>query len=124
MKHPINSKTMSTRKIFLSMVLIFGVSSISVAYTTSELMNGIALGAILFTLILIGIVCLVMLKTFKVIADMLLPKEEKTLTPIASSEFILEPSKPKLTLWEKLLSLSPLSEEKELIIEYVFDVIF
>jgi cytochrome c oxidase cbb3-type subunit 3 len=52
---------------------------------------------------------------------MLLPKEEKTITPIASSEFILEPSKPKLTLWEKLLSLSPLSEEKDLIIEHEYD---
>jgi cytochrome c oxidase cbb3-type subunit 3 len=112
---------MNTRKIFLSMTMIFGVSSFSYAYTTTELMNGIALGAILFTLIVIGVVCLVMLKTFKMMADMLLPKEVIAVAPIASSEFILEPSKPKLTLWEKLLSLRPMSEEKDLIMEHEYD---
>jgi cytochrome c oxidase cbb3-type subunit 3 len=112
---------MNTRKIFLSMTMIFGVSSFSYAYTTTELMNGIALGAILFTLIVIGVVCLVMLKTFKMMTDMLLPKEVIAVAPIASSEFILEPSKPKLTLWEKLLSLRPMSEEKDLIMEHEYD---
>ncbi|MBU0695297.1 MAG: c-type cytochrome [Bacteroidetes bacterium] len=84
-------------------------------------MNGIALGAILFTLVVIGIVCLVLLKTFKMMADMLLPKEVIAVAPIVSSEFILEPSKPKLTLWEKLLSLRPMSEEKDLIMEHEYD---
>lgn len=112
---------MNTRKLFLSMVMIFGVSSFSYAYTTTELMNGIALGAILFTLVVIGIVCLVLLKTFKMMADMLLPKEVIAVAPIVSSEFILEPSKPKLTLWEKLLSLRPMSEEKDLIMEHEYD---
>lgn len=116
-----NAKNMNTRKLFLSMVMIFGVSSFSYAYTTTELMNGIALGAILFTLVVIGIVCLVLLKTFKMMADMLLPKEVIAVAPIVSSEFILEPSKPKLTLWEKLLSLRPMSEEKDLIMEHEYD---
>lgn len=116
-----NTKNMNTRKLFLSMVMIFGVSSFSYAYTTTELMNGIALGAILFTLVVIGIVCLVLLKTFKMMADMLLPKEVIAVAPIVSSEFILEPSKPKLTLWEKLLSLRPMSEEKDLIMEHEYD---
>lgn len=112
---------MNTRKLFLSIVMIFGVSSFSYAYTNTELMNGIALGAILFTLVVIGIVCLVLLKTFKMMANMLLPKEVIAVTPIASSEFILEPSNPKLTLWEKLLSLRPMSEEKDLIMEHEYD---
>ena len=116
-----NAKNMNTRKLFLSIVMIFGVSSFSYAYTNTELMNGIALGAILFTLVVIGIVCLVLLKTFKMMANMLLPKEVIAVTPIASSEFILEPSNPKLTLWEKLLSLRPMSEEKDLIMEHEYD---
>ena len=116
-----NAKNMNTRKLFLSIVMIFGVSSFSYAYTNTELMNGIALGAILFTLVVIGIVCLVLLKTFKMMANMLLPKEVIAVAPIASSEFILEPSNPKLTLWEKLLSLRPMSEEKDLIMEHEYD---
>ncbi len=112
---------MNNRKIFLITLLILGVNSGSFAYTSTELMNGIALGAILFTLVLISIVCLVLLKTFRVMADMLLPKEEKLVVATTASEFMLEPTEPKLTLWEKLLSLRPMSEEKSLIMEHEYD---
>ena len=99
MLNRINSRKMKIRTIFLITLLMFGVNSISFAYTTSELMKGIALGAIIFTLALIFIVCLVLLKTFKVMADMLLPKEEKLVMPATISELIIEPSEPKLSLW-------------------------
>ncbi|OAQ39326.1 cytochrome C [Pedobacter psychrophilus] len=112
---------MNIRKIFLTSVLLFGIHNISFAYTTSELMNGIALGAIIFTLALICIVCLVLMKTFKVMADMLLPKEEKLMMATAVSDLAIEPSEPKPSLWEKLLSLRPIAEEKDLLMDHKYD---
>ncbi len=120
MLNRINSIKMKIRKIFLIIILIFGANSISFAYTTSELMNGIALGAILFTLALITIVCLVLLKTFKVMANMLLPKEEE-LVLAAKSELVITPSKPRLSILEKILSLKPLEEEKNLVMDHKYD---
>lgn len=111
---------MKKRKLIIIVVLIF--SGIQFSYAgSSELMNEIALGAIIFTLILIGIVCLVLLKTFKVMADMLLPKEEKAVMIAIVPEMATAPAIPKLTIWEKLLSLRPMSEEKSLIMEHEYD---
>ncbi|MEO5911226.1 MAG: cbb3-type cytochrome c oxidase N-terminal domain-containing protein [Pelobium sp.] len=111
---------MKNRKLII--IVIFILSSAQFSYAgSSELMNEIALGAILALLILVGIVCLVLLKTFNVMAKMLLPKEDQETTVIATPEILGEPLEPKLTIWEKLLSLRPLSEEKDLIMEHEYD---
>lgn len=103
--------------------LVFGNSAF--ATSTSEIMNGIALGAIIVTLILIVVVCFVLLKTFKVLTAMVLPSEQQQLenpelvgvttagkAPIKSH---------KQTFWQKLLSLRPMSEEKDLLIMHDYD---
>lgn len=112
-------------KIFMLVAasLVFGNSAF--ATSTSEIMNGIALGAIIVTLILIVVVCFVLLKTFKVLTAMVLPSEQQQLenpelvgvttagkAPIKSH---------KQTFWQKLLSLRPMSEEKDLLIMHDYD---
>ncbi len=112
---------MNSRKIIIIIFLILGGGQAAFANNAS-LMNNIALGAILAMLILIGAVCLVLLKTFKVLANMLLPQEEVAAkATVVAQEFILEPSPPKLSIWERLLSLRPMAEEKELLIMHDYD---
>jgi cytochrome c oxidase cbb3-type subunit 3 len=85
-------------------------------------MNIIALGAILTTLVLIVIVCFVLLKTFNTMAAFLLPKEEKVVVQNDPNyELVLEPTKTKLTIWQKLLSLRPMEEEKDILIMHHYD---
>lgn len=88
----------------------------------ADLMNNIALIAILIMLVLIAIVCFVLLKTFKAMADLLLPKETTSITSNSPDfEYVLEPKKHQPTLWEKVLSLKPLSEEKDLEMDHQYD---
>jgi cytochrome c oxidase cbb3-type subunit 3 len=95
---------------------------ISFGATNTELMNIIALGAILTTLVLIVMVCFVLLKTFNTMAAFLLPKEEKLVVQNDPNfELVLEPTKTKLTIWQKLLSLRPLEEEKNILIMHSYD---
>lgn len=97
----------------------FGLMALSIntyAASTSDIMNAVAFGAIISTLILVAIVCLVLLKTFKVMAAMLLPKEE-----LATEAVVIEPAKPKVNIWEKALSLKPLSEEKDMVMNHAYD---
>ncbi len=109
-------------------LLIAGTTS-TFAISNVEMMNNVAFGAIIFTLILIVIACFALLKTFKVLAAMLLPAEEEVVvtkttatTDLHHTEVIT--AKPhKLTLWEKLLSLRPMAEEKELLIMHNYDEI-
>ncbi len=92
---------------------------------TGELMNNIALVAILAMLVLIGIVCLVLLKTFRVMAALLLKPEEAKAAAVQNNpdyEFVLQAEKPaKPTFWQKVLSLKPLSEEKDMMIDHDYD---
>lgn len=110
---------MKTRKTLIIAILLAGSTQLSYA-GNGELMNNIALIAILVMLILIAIVCFTLLNTFKVLASLLLPKETETVA-LTEHEYILEPTKPKVTLMEKLLSLRPLHEEKDMLINHEYD---
>lgn len=110
------------KPIFVLMMLL--LTAQSTFATTGELMNNIALVAILAMLVLIGIVCLVLLKTFRVMAALLLkPEEAKAATQNSPDyEFVLQAEKPaKPTFWQKVLSLKPLSEEKDMMIDHDYD---
>ncbi len=113
--------------IFFAIAFMFLSTADTYAATTTEIMNGIALGAIISTLLLIIIVCFVLLKTFKVLTALILPTEQhvtKTSTVVDVKTVTHETSQTdKLTLWQKLLSLKPLSQEKELLIMHDYDEI-
>ncbi len=110
-------------KIALALVVLLASFNTTLAATNTEIMNGIALGAIIATLILIVIVCFVLLKAFKVMAAMLLPKEEAVVENNPDYELVIEPGVVKLTFWQKILSLRPIAEEKELLIMHDYDEI-
>ncbi|QEK51259.1 c-type cytochrome [Pedobacter aquae] len=112
------------KPIFVFMMLLLTAQSTFAA--NGELMNNIALVAILAMLVLIGIVCLVLLKTFKVMAALLLKPEEAKAAAATENhpdyEFVLQAEKPtKPTFWQKVLSLKPLSEEKDMMIDHDYD---
>src|SRR5690606_10632056 len=116
---------MKRLRLFIIMILLLSGSSASFAadggFTATELMNLIGVIAIVLTLILILVVCLVLLKTFKVVAALLL-KDEKVEEPVAATaEVAVESPVEKRTIWQKLLSLRPMSEEKDLEIDHEFD---
>lgn len=111
---------MKPRQLILLALLLGSATQLDAA-STSELMNEIALGAILATLILIVIVCFVLLHTFKVLAAILLPATEATAVAEKVVEESIVEKKAKRSLWEKLLSLRPMHEEKDLLMEHEYD---
>jgi len=112
---------MNKRKTLIIFLLMMSSAEFTMA-GNSDLMNNIALIAILTMLVLIAIVCFVLLKTFRVMADLLLPKEVATVAANSPDfEYVLEPKKHKATFWEKILSLKPLSEEKDLEMDHDYD---
>lgn len=108
--------------------LIFSTNNLfaeeSSKLSSGQLMNMIGVIAIILTMVLILIVCLVLLNTFKAIAALLL-KEEQAKNPVVDEPInatdVVQVETEKLTIWHKLLSLRPLSEEKDLEIEHEFD---
>jgi cytochrome c oxidase cbb3-type subunit III len=84
---------------------------------SAELMNYIGYGAIVFSLMLFIIVMLVVLRAIKAIAKALLGPDALK-QPIAETATV---KKPQISTVNKLLSLRPLSEEKELIMQHEFD---
>ncbi|HTE00116.1 MAG TPA: cbb3-type cytochrome c oxidase N-terminal domain-containing protein [Mucilaginibacter sp.] len=89
---------------------------------TPDIQNYIGYGAIVFVLLLFIIVMLVLLKTFKVLTRIILKSEGYTDEQIALE---MKPAKaekkPKGEVWNKLLSLRPLAEEKDLVMEHQYD---
>jgi cytochrome c oxidase cbb3-type subunit 3 len=87
-----------------------------------ELMNYIGYGAIAALLILFGVVMLLLLRTFKILTRIILKSEgyseEQALAEIKQTK---SPKKPKTDVWIKLMSLRPLSEEKNMIMEHEYD---
>jgi cytochrome c oxidase cbb3-type subunit 3 len=115
-------KKIRNKTLLLTLILTAFNVEISFGATNTELMNIIALGAILTTLVLIVMVCFVLLKTFNTMAAFLLPKEEKLVVQNDPNyELVLEPTKTKLTIWQKLLSLRPMEEEKDILIMHHYD---
>lgn len=107
-------------KTFLIIALISAGTSNVFAASNTEIMNGVALGAIILTLLLIVVACFVLLKTFRVLTDLAIgPEKEK---PETSNDIAVPAAKlHKQTLWQKLLSLRPLAEEKDLLIMHDYD---
>lgn len=90
----------------------------------ADLQNYIGFGFIAFALVLLLIVLLVLLRTFKVLTRIILKSEGYTEEEIAAEIVPVKekkPEKPKKEFWNKVLSLRPLSEEKDLIIEHEYD---
>ncbi len=88
-----------------------------------QLENYIAYGVILGALLLFIVVMLILLRTFKILTKIILKYEGKTegqindeLAPAQAA-----PAKPKGDVWRKLLSLQPMSEEKNLLMEGEYD---
>ncbi len=116
-------------KILLCLTLILSGASTTFAATYTEKLNGVALGAIIATLIIIVIACFVLLKTFRIMSAMIIPKQEEPLdeTRLRTHEETAAVRVPstdqKLTWWQKVLSLRPLEEEKQLLIMHDYDEI-
>jgi cytochrome c oxidase cbb3-type subunit 3 len=90
------------------------------AAATENIYNIVALCAIAASLVLFGIVSLVLLNTFKVLSRLLIPEVPKTITS-PGFEYVIKPVVPKVSWWQKALSLKPLSEEKDMLIEHSYD---
>lgn len=118
-------------KFLIPLTILMGASSLQPSMATeegsllsSQLKNDIGYGAILLMLLLFVIVMLVLLRTFKVLARVLLKTQGYTEEAMAAA---LKPAKqesvkrPKGEVWNKLLSLKPLSEEKSLLMDHEFD---
>lgn len=115
---------MKAQKIlFVLLALAFSTGSSFGA--NGEFMNQVAIGAILVMLLLIGIVCAVLLNTFKVLSAIILKPElekEKAAALLVIPELVA-PVEPvdKITFWQKILSLRPLSEEKDMMEDHEYD---
>ncbi len=89
---------------------------------TPDVQNYLGYGAIVSTLLLFIAVMLVLLKTFKVLTRIILKSEGYTDEQImAEMRPAKKEKKPKAEVWQKLLSLRPLTEEKELLIAHDYD---
>ncbi|ASU31958.1 cbb3-type cytochrome c oxidase N-terminal domain-containing protein [Mucilaginibacter xinganensis] len=86
--------------------------------------NAIGYGVVVGALLMFIIVMLVLLRTFKVLTRIIMKYEGYTDQQI-TAEFkpakIEKKAKEKGAVWNKLLSLRPLSEEKDLLIEHDYD---
>jgi cytochrome c oxidase cbb3-type subunit 3 len=87
-----------------------------------EVQNYIGYGAIITMMLLFLIALLMILRTFKVLTKVIMKSQGYTNQQIAAE---LKPAKveakPKGQVWNKLLSLRPLSEEKDMIMEHEYD---
>lgn len=115
------------QKIPFAGVLVFTVQPIMAkddSLIPGDVMNYIAAGAIFFTLILIVVALLVVLRAFRIVTRMVL--KQQGLSP-AEIEAEMNPpkvkkeKKPKAEVWQKLLSLKPMAEEQDILIEHDYD---
>lgn len=87
-----------------------------------DLMNEIAYGVIVTTLLLFVVAMLLLQHTIKIVTKVMLRSQGYTKEQIvAEMQPAKKVKKPKAEVWNKLLSLRPLSEEKELIIAHDYD---
>ncbi|MDB5005537.1 MAG: cytochrome [Mucilaginibacter sp.] len=116
---------MKYQRVILLFALLFTAGPTMAANDSlipGDLMNYIGYGAVVFMLLLLIIVLLVLLKTTKILTRIILKSEgyteqeiKKQLAPEKA------PAKPKGNVWIKLMSLRPLSEEKDMIMEHEYD---
>ena len=90
----------------------------------ADLQNYIGYGFIMFFLLLLLVVLLVVLRTFNILTRLILKSEGYTdaeITAEISPAKVLKIKQPKKEFWNKVLSLRPLAEEKDLLIEHEYD---
>jgi cytochrome c oxidase cbb3-type subunit 3 len=116
---------MKTKNILVLTLLIGVIQPATAAddnLIPADIMNYIGFGAIVFLMLLIMVAMLVVLRAFKVLSRIILKADGYTDEEIAAE---LKPAKkekaPKQEIWNKLLSLRPLAEEKDLIMEHRYD---
>ncbi len=88
---------------------------------SGDVENYIGYGAIMAVLVLFLIAMLVLLRTFKVLTRVILKSDGYTREQIEAEMNPVKLKKDKSEVWNKLLSLRPLSEEKELLIAHDYD---
>ncbi|MBD1362414.1 c-type cytochrome [Mucilaginibacter sp. ZT4R22] len=113
------------RRIFITTIIIlFARQSFAAddSLMSADMQNYIGYGAIVTMLLLFLIALLMLLRTFKVLTRVVLKSQGYTAEQIEAE---LKPAKkakrPKAEVWQKLLSLKPLSEEKDMIIPHEYD---
>jgi cytochrome c oxidase cbb3-type subunit 3 len=91
---------------------------------SGETMDYIGYGVILFTMIIFAIAFMVVLRAFRVVTRIVLRQQglsaaeiELEMNPVK----VKKERKPKGEVWQKLLSLKPMAEEKELLIAHDYD---
>lgn len=107
--------------------LIFVITPVQAAndsLLSDDTQNYIGFGVIVFALLLLLIVMLVLLRTFKILTRIILKADGYTDAEIsaeASLQKAAKANKPKRQFWNKVLSLRPLEEEKDMLIEHEYD---
>jgi cytochrome c oxidase cbb3-type subunit 3 len=89
-----------------------------------DIENYIGFGAIFITLLLFVAAMLMILRAVRVLTKVILRNEGYTNEQIAAELYPVKTrkeKKPAAEVWQKLLSLRPLAEEKELLIEHAYD---
>jgi cytochrome c oxidase cbb3-type subunit 3 len=113
-------------RIFLTMAFAFLITPVFAeddhSLMTPQMQNYIGYGAIVFALLLFIVVMLVLLRTFKVLTRIIMKGEGYSDAEILAE---LKPQKKgkkqKGEVWNKILSLKPLSQEKELVMAHEYD---
>lgn len=91
---------------------------------SGETMDYIGYGAIMLTLIIILIACLVMLRAFQAVTRVILRQQGLSAAEIEAEmnpAKVKKEKKPKGEAWQKLLSLQPMAQEKDLLIAHDYD---
>ncbi|SDF25355.1 cytochrome c oxidase cbb3-type subunit 3 [Mucilaginibacter pineti] len=83
--------------------------------------NYIGYGAIMLLLLLIIVALLVILRAFNIVTRLVLKADGYSDEQIEAELHPVKIKKPKAEVWNKLLSLRPLAEEKELLIAHDYD---
>jgi cytochrome c oxidase cbb3-type subunit 3 len=91
---------------------------------SADIQNYIGFGAIVLLMLLIIMALLVILRAFNIVTRLVLKADGLTDDQISAEMNPVKPEKekkPKGEVWNKLLSLRPLTEEKELLIAHDYD---
>lgn len=86
-----------------------------------DIENYIGYGAIVLLLLLIIVALLVVLRAFRIVTRLVLKADGYSDEQIEAELNPVKIKKPKAEVWNKLLSLRPLAEEKEILIAHDYD---
>ncbi|PAW94786.1 cytochrome C [Mucilaginibacter sp. MD40] len=113
-------------KKLITLIALFMLSATAFAEdggsSAADIKNYIGLGVILAMVALFLVVMLVLLRTFRTLARVILRDQGLTEAEIAKKmQPAKKAAKPKGEVWQKLLSLKPMSAEKDLLIPHDYD---